>query len=191
MTVKIISWAEAKKENLTRYYNGVPCKWGHIDQRATSNRQCIRCRQEGDRVRKNSKEWKENLWNLLGTRLRSMRKKDRKKFNHKLETTRLDLLEIYNRTYDKKKDQHICEVLETVLTTVSGPTVISFDRIDSTKPHTKDNLVCVSWEANSIKMDHGSDKLFKVAEWTKRQEKKYGLPSNRSISDRASRKKKT
>ncbi len=36
-----------------------------------------------------------------------------------------------------------------------------------------------------IKMDHGSDKLFKVAEWTKRQEKKYGLPSNRSISSEA------
>jgi len=191
MTVKIISWAEAKKQNLTRYYNGVPCKWGHIDQRATSNRQCIRCKQEVDRIRKNSKEWKENIWNLLGIRLRSMRKKDRKKFNFKLKITREDLLEIYNRTYNKRKDKHICEVFKTELTTVSGPNVISFDRIDSTKPHTKDNLVCVSWEANSIKMDHGSDKLFKVARWAKRQEKKYGLQSDRSISDRPTRKKKT
>jgi len=191
MTVRIISWTEAKKQKLTRYYNGSPCKWGHIAQRATSNRQCTRCRQDADSIRRKSKVWKENIWNLLGVRLRSMRRQDRKKFNFKIQITREDLLEIYNRTYDKKKDQHICEVIGTVLTTVSGPTVISFDRIDSTKPHTKENLICVSWEANSIKMDHGSDKLFKVAEWVKKQEKKYGLQSNRSISDRPTRKKKT
>ena len=37
MTVKIISWAEAKKQNLTRYYNGVPCNVG--THRSTSHEQ--------------------------------------------------------------------------------------------------------------------------------------------------------
>ncbi len=176
MTVRIISWTEAKKQKLTRYYNGSPCKWGHIAQRATSNRQCIRCKQDADSFRKKSKEWKETLWNLLGTRLRSMRKKDLNKFKHKLKLTREDLLEIYNRTYNKRKKQHICEAIKTIsLTTISGPNVISFDRIDNTKPHTKENLKCVCWAVNRARSDNNSKFLFKVAKYTRRLELEYAL----------------
>jgi len=183
MTIERIEWSDAVRLKLTRYYNGNPCKHGHIAQRATSNRQCIRCKSDADNLRKKSKEFKENLWNLLGVRLRSMRKKDKLKFNHKLKTTRDDLLEKYNLTYNKKHKKHLCQVRKVPLTTKSGENVISFDRIDNSKPHTKDNLLCVSWKANRIRNENTADEILKVGRWLKRQEKKHGLCNNRTKSN--------
>ena len=178
MTIERMEWSEAVRLKKTRYYNGNPCKHGHIAQRATSNRQCIRCKSDADNLRKKSKEYKEDLWNLIGVRLRSMRKKDRIKFNYKLETTREDLLRIYNQTYRKWDKVHRCQVLNIELTTRSGDNVLSFDRIDNSKPHTKDNLICVSWKANRIRNENTADEILKVGRWLKRQEKKHGLYNN-------------
>lgn len=44
MAQAIISWAEAKAAGLQRYFNGKPCKYGHIAERYVSARKCLACR---------------------------------------------------------------------------------------------------------------------------------------------------
>lgn len=39
----IVTRAEAKAVGLVRYFNGIPCKRGHIAQRTTGNNTCIVC----------------------------------------------------------------------------------------------------------------------------------------------------
>jgi hypothetical protein len=41
--MKIVSIKEAKEKNLKFYFTGIPCKRGHIEQRKTSDRICIKC----------------------------------------------------------------------------------------------------------------------------------------------------
>ena len=41
--MKNISREEAKKKDLKRYFTGIPCKYGHIAERFTSNRRCVEC----------------------------------------------------------------------------------------------------------------------------------------------------
>ena len=40
---ELISRAEAKAKGLTRYFTGKPCKYGHIEERVTSNLTCLEC----------------------------------------------------------------------------------------------------------------------------------------------------
>jgi hypothetical protein len=47
------------------------------------------------------------------------------------------------------------------------PDSISFDRVDSTKGYTRDNLVIVSYRANKIKSDATLDELEKVFNYYK------------------------
>lgn len=42
-TRAIILYREAKARGLSRYYNGVPCKRGHLAERRTSDRRCLGC----------------------------------------------------------------------------------------------------------------------------------------------------
>ena len=41
--MKTISWTEAKKKGLTRYYTGRPCKHGHLVERRVQDRHCVMC----------------------------------------------------------------------------------------------------------------------------------------------------
>lgn len=43
MENKMISRQEAKSNGLTRYFTGKPCKNGHVAERCTSNKHCIKC----------------------------------------------------------------------------------------------------------------------------------------------------
>lgn len=40
--------------------------------------------------------------------------------------------------------------------------ILSFDRLDNTKPHTKDNLRVTTWEVNHARGDHSLDILMLV-----------------------------
>ncbi len=42
--MKEISRDEAKKQNLKRYYTGIPCKHGHISEKTVSEGKCVECR---------------------------------------------------------------------------------------------------------------------------------------------------
>jgi len=41
--MQIISREEAKKQGFFRYFNGKPCKKGHISQKYVSNMGCVEC----------------------------------------------------------------------------------------------------------------------------------------------------
>lgn len=43
MTEEIISWKEACKRGLKRYFTGKPCSYGHVSERQASDRRCVAC----------------------------------------------------------------------------------------------------------------------------------------------------
>lgn len=43
MTFEVISRKEAREKGLRRYFTGIPCKHGHLDERVTANGTCIIC----------------------------------------------------------------------------------------------------------------------------------------------------
>ena len=51
----IVSREDAIKLGLTRFFDGKPCKYGHVDQRHVSNRDCKVCSDERSRVRQREK----------------------------------------------------------------------------------------------------------------------------------------
>jgi len=86
-----------------------------------------------------------------------------------------DFLPLF-KDLDKDKDGHyICPVFERTMrrefekgprdwgATDVGPP--SIDRIDSTKPHTLDNIQIISWRANNIKMNATLEELVMMGEW--------------------------
>lgn len=42
----VISYEDAQKLGINRYFTGVPCKRGHISERTTDKRECVQCRDE-------------------------------------------------------------------------------------------------------------------------------------------------
>lgn len=50
----IVSKKEAKEKGLNRYFNGVPCKYGHIAWRVISSDNCKECKVDYDKKRRNS-----------------------------------------------------------------------------------------------------------------------------------------
>jgi|19_taG_2_1085344.scaffolds.fasta_scaffold03373_4 hypothetical protein len=103
------------------------------------------------------------------------------KFKRKEDNMKYD--KIFNEDFlplfkdlDKDKDGHyICPVLEKTMrrefekgprdwsASDIGPP--SIDRIDSTKPHTLDNIQIISWRANNIKMNATLEELVMIGEW--------------------------
>ena len=86
-----------------------------------------------------------------------------------------DFLPLF-KDLDKDEDGHyICPALEKTMrrefekgprdwaASEVGPP--SIDRIDSTKPHTIDNIQIISWRANNIKMNATLEELIMVGEW--------------------------
>lgn len=44
--MKILSWGEAKRAGLKRYFTGEPCKNGHLSERYVAKSACIECQSE-------------------------------------------------------------------------------------------------------------------------------------------------
>jgi len=106
------------------------------------------------------------------SKMKSMRKKDNIKYDKIFNE---DFLPLF-KDLDKDKDGHyICPVLEKTMRREFGkgprdlvPGYIgppSIDRIDSTKPHTLDNIQIISWGANRIKNNASLEELIMIGEW--------------------------
>lgn len=94
-----------------------------------------------------------------------------------------DLKPIYNRLKNSAKKRGIhfdltlsdleelsiplsCPILNIPLAFNSGrvqDNSVSYDRIDSTKGYTKDNLVIISWKANRLKNNASTEELQKIS----------------------------
>jgi len=155
--MRIITLQEAIHRKLSRYYTGKRCKHGHLTERVVRNRQCLECARISDRKTKASLKYKTNEKNILRQKKRDMKKSDRKKFGimSSFEVARVpELRKLLYDTLDKKTGQFICKIMKEPMTFIpNDPMIISFDRLDNSKPHTIDNLQCVSWKANKIKRD--------------------------------------
>ena len=62
---KIIQYKEAKAKGLKRYFTGIPCCHGHMAEKLTSNRSCIKCsqihyRNNSEKIKAKVKKWGEN-----------------------------------------------------------------------------------------------------------------------------------
>jgi hypothetical protein len=45
----IVTWDQARKQNLSRFFTGVLCVNGHLVERMTCNQRCVECRRAQDR----------------------------------------------------------------------------------------------------------------------------------------------
>jgi NAD kinase len=167
-SMKIISAVEAKRRKLSRYYTGVPCVHGHLTERVTRNRRCLECTRIDDRKKKSSLKYKMNEKNILRQRKRDMKKFDIKTFGE--ESAKYipgvpQLREKLYKTLDVRTGQFICSYFNQPMTFIpNDKMVISFDRLDNSKPHTIDNIQCISWKANDIKQDRDPYDLIIVAQ---------------------------
>ncbi len=57
--MKTITRSEARNQNLTKYFTGKPCKYGHYSERATNNGICLECRVVLNATRVFSREYKD------------------------------------------------------------------------------------------------------------------------------------
>lgn len=153
--MKIISAVEAKKRKLSRYYTGVPCVHGHLTERVTRNRRCLECTRIDDRKKKSSLKYKMNEKNILRQKKRDMKKFDIKTFGAESAKSIPGVPELRKKLYetlDPRTGQFIDYVQNEPMTFIpNDPMIISFDRLDNNKPHTIDNLRCVSWMTNNIR----------------------------------------
>ena len=63
--MKIITRQKALKQNLKRYFTGIPCKHNHISEKLLSNRTCIQCLLIKKHIRNNKPKIKQENINRL------------------------------------------------------------------------------------------------------------------------------
>jgi hypothetical protein len=78
----MISRQEALAQGLPRYFNGKPCKHGHVSERFVSNRGCYQC--FFDRMKKNAKKRNADLRQQTKSRLKKEREALEKKCGRKV-----------------------------------------------------------------------------------------------------------
>jgi len=175
VSMKIISLEEARMRKLGRYYTGIPCVHGHLTERVTRNRRCLECARIDDRNKKASLKYKMSEKNILRQRKRDMKKFDIKTFGEEAAkaVARVPQLRVLlYETLDPRTGQFIDYVHNEPMTFIpNDPMVISFDRIDNNKPHTIDNLRCVSWMTNNIRQKWKSKHIINVGFDTRKIEK--------------------
>jgi len=76
----IISRREAFIKNVSRFFTGKPCKYGHLCERQTSNGACIEClkinrKKNPEKNKERNKRWRINN----PERYKAMRKRNREK----------------------------------------------------------------------------------------------------------------
>lgn len=173
--MKIISIQEARMRGLNRYYTGIRCKHGHLTERVVRNRRCLECTRIDDRQKKASLKYKMSEKNILRQRKRDMKKFDIKTFGEESakSVARVPQLRVLlYKTLDPRTGQFIDYVHNEPMTFIpNDPMVISFDRIDNNKPHTIDNLRCVSWMTNNIRQKWKAKHIINVGFDTRKIEK--------------------
>ncbi len=103
-----ISKNEAVKLGLTRYRTGLPCKYGHIDERLTSNSTCVVCnraisKKSAKKYRKTSKKFKEYIKRYRSQE--AMIKKEKESSAKWKEKNKTHVAEYRKKYYEKNKEK--------------------------------------------------------------------------------------
>ncbi len=104
--LKIISKEQAVREELKKYFTGIPCKNGHISERSVSTGKCISCSREGGRRyslsehgKANNKEYREKNKKILAAKRKEYIKKPEVILRQKL----------YNQEYNLNNKEKLAE----------------------------------------------------------------------------------
>jgi hypothetical protein len=156
--MEIISREEAKKQKMFHYFNGKPCRKGHLSQKYVSNMGCVECRNIKTKSLENRKISKEK-YEELGTKyVKSMwwRAKKRSEKSGVNFDIRIDDIVIPD----------VCPVFgfKFEVGNGKGPTdkSPSLDRIDNSKGYVKGNIQVISFKANKMKSDCNVDDVEKL-----------------------------
>ena len=156
--MELISREEAKKQGLYRFFNGKPCRKGHISQKYVSNMGCVECRNIKNKSLENRKISKEK-YEELGKKFvkamwwRAKKRSDKNKIDFDIE---IDDIQI----------PIVCPVFDFRFEVGNGKGPSdkspSLDRIDNTKGYIKGNIQVISFKANRIKNDCNIEDLEKI-----------------------------
>jgi hypothetical protein len=154
----LISREEAKKQNLHRYFNGKPCRKGHIGEKFVSSMSCVVCRDIKNKSLEHKKYSKEKYEELGLKFLKSMWWRAKKRS----EKTGIE----FNIEISDIIIPSVCPVfgIDFEVGVGKGPSdkSPSLDRIDNTKGYIKGNIQVISFKANRMKNDCNVDDMEKL-----------------------------
>jgi hypothetical protein len=163
--MNLISRKDAQNQGLFRYFNGKPCKKGHISQKYVSNMACVECRNIKNKsldYRKKSKEAYEELGSKyiksMWWRAKKRSEKSGIEFNIEIADIKIPInCPVFNFPFEVGVGK--------------GPSdkSPSLDRIDNTKGYVKDNIQVISFKANKIKNDCNVEDVEKILCFMKSQ----------------------
>ena len=168
----IISKREAIDRGLSQFFTGLPCKHGHISPRSVLGHNCTECRRNAlsrryedkkTEICKQTREWFQN--NPVKRMLIAAKNRAKSKGL------------IFNLEFDDIVIPTTCPVLGIPLHQGTGqltPNSPSLDRIDSTQGYTKNNVIVISYRANSLKKDATVDEMNALATFYTRLTHKNG-----------------
>ena len=154
----LITREEAQKKGLYRYFNGKPCRKGHISQKYVSNMACVVCANVKNKSLENRKISKEKYEELGLKFIKSMwwRAKKRSEKNGVEFDIEIDDIIVPS----------VCPVFGVPFEVGigKGPSdkSPSLDRIDNTKGYVKGNIQVISFKANRMKNDCSVDDMEKL-----------------------------
>ena len=156
--MNLITKEEAQKQGLYRYFNGKPCRKGHISQKYVSNMACVECRNIKNKSLENRKISKEK-YEELGTKfIKAMWWRAKKR----AEKSGIE----FNIGLNDIVIPKVCPVFgfQFEIGKGKGPTdkSPSLDRIDNAKGYVKNNVQVISFKANRMKNDCNLDDVEKL-----------------------------
>jgi hypothetical protein len=154
----LITRKEAKQQGLYRYFNGKPCRKGHLAQKYVSNMACVECRNIKNKSLENRKTSKEKYEELGEKFIKAMwwraKKRSEKSgidFNIQISDIKIPLVcPVFGLKFEVSNGKGPCD---------KSP---SLDRIDNKKGYIKGNIQVISFKANRMKNDCDIDDVEKL-----------------------------
>jgi hypothetical protein len=175
----IIKLKEARKQGLTYYYTGKPCKKGHDSMRMVRGGACRQCKNEYAATRKKDPEVRKRESQYQKERHKKTYTKDKRREAYDRNIIVSMLYRAKRRAEERGLEFSIdvediiipntCPVLGTEIKRVWGKkeSSPSLDRMDPTKGYTKENSVVISNRANRLKSDATLEDITKIMEYMK------------------------
>lgn len=102
--IPVLTRKQAKELGLSKFFNGVPCKHGHIGYRQTSKGECIQCK----RIWQNNNPEKRRAWHDNNReRLRKNRRLNRDEINRKKREWYAKKGHISSKAWREKNKEHV------------------------------------------------------------------------------------
>lgn len=157
------------------YFNGKPCKHGHISLRRTASAGCVECGIKAT-SKWSKKSWAENYDdNLIRARIYSKTMRTNNPVSLLLAAAKrrakLNGLE-FNITHEDIQIPQFCPVIGIPLITNAkrqNDNSPSVDRIDNTKGYVKGNVRVISWRINQRKSDMTISEILALADYINRE----------------------